>query len=158
MAGTDEQFSFIDDEQDTTPPDATGERGQRAPPWKVLSVEDDRGYQASLTYGLRGLTVLGRPVELLSANSATEAAVPFGVRTETATEQLYFAALDSAIAARARCNDDLVEDGAGTPVEALADAATRHTTVAKPKRGRPTESNFISGRVQLNLKRGPMHA
>jgi CheY-like chemotaxis protein len=82
MAGTDEQFSFIDDEQDTAPPDATGERGQRAPPWKVLSVEDDRGYQASLTYGLRGLTVLGRPVELLSANSATEAAVLLANQTD----------------------------------------------------------------------------
>lgn len=48
----------------------------------MLSVEDDRGYQASLTYGLRGLTVLGRPVELLSANSATEAAVLLANQTD----------------------------------------------------------------------------
>ncbi len=41
--------------------------------WKVLSVEDDAGYQASLIFALESLEVLGRSVELLSASSAFEA-------------------------------------------------------------------------------------
>jgi EAL domain-containing protein (putative c-di-GMP-specific phosphodiesterase class I)/GGDEF domain-containing protein/CheY-like chemotaxis protein len=41
--------------------------------WKVLSVEDDAGYQASLTFALESLEVQGRSVQLLSASSAFEA-------------------------------------------------------------------------------------
>ncbi|MBV1788184.1 EAL domain-containing protein [Marinobacterium sp. D7] len=44
-------------------------------PWKVLSVEDDLTYQSSLIYSLRGLIVRGRPVEVLTANSMSQAAV-----------------------------------------------------------------------------------
>nr|WP_320135068.1 EAL domain-containing protein [uncultured Amphritea sp.] len=43
-------------------------------PWKVLSVEDDTTYQASLIYSLKDLIVYGRPVEMLTANSISEAA------------------------------------------------------------------------------------
>jgi len=42
--------------------------------WKVLSVEDDPTYQASLVYGLKGLSVMERPVEVLTAGSAFQAA------------------------------------------------------------------------------------
>lgn len=44
------------------------------PSWKVLSVEDDLIYQSSLIYSLRDLMVRERPVELLTANSMSEAA------------------------------------------------------------------------------------
>lgn len=62
-------FSFSGDDQGTLPT-------TNVPlPWKVLSVEDDRSYQDSLIFSLKRLRVLGRPVELLTANSATEAAL-----------------------------------------------------------------------------------
>lgn len=67
---TDEQlFSFSSDDQGTSTTTTS------PPSWKVLSVEDDRRYQDSLIFSLQHLTVLGRPVELLTANSATEAAL-----------------------------------------------------------------------------------
>ncbi|WP_165311198.1 EAL domain-containing protein [Vibrio ziniensis] len=44
------------------------------PNWKVLTVDDDQGYQQSLIYSLNDLEVNGRSVEVLSASSATEAA------------------------------------------------------------------------------------
>ncbi|NIY93106.1 EAL domain-containing protein [Vibrio diazotrophicus] len=47
---------------------------QVQPSWKVLTVDDDKGYQQSLIYSLNDLEVNGRSVEVLSANSATEAA------------------------------------------------------------------------------------
>ncbi|SIQ46615.1 EAL domain-containing protein [Marinobacterium stanieri] len=43
-------------------------------PWKVLSVEDDGGYQSSLCHALSTLRVEQRPVEVLKARSAMEAA------------------------------------------------------------------------------------
>ncbi|GGB47714.1 hypothetical protein GCM10011502_21310 [Oceanisphaera marina] len=42
--------------------------------WTVLSVDDDPAYQASLTYSLKGLNLHGRPISLLTAASAAEAA------------------------------------------------------------------------------------
>jgi EAL domain-containing protein (putative c-di-GMP-specific phosphodiesterase class I)/CheY-like chemotaxis protein/GGDEF domain-containing protein len=42
--------------------------------WKVLSVEDDLTYQASLVYSLQDLVVYERPVQILTANSVSEAA------------------------------------------------------------------------------------
>lgn len=43
-------------------------------PWKVLSVEDDITYQASLVYSLKDLLVYERPVQVLTANSISQAA------------------------------------------------------------------------------------
>ncbi|GAA0698153.1 hypothetical protein GCM10009104_28280 [Marinobacterium maritimum] len=45
-----------------------------APPWKVLSVEDDPGYQSSLVHALSRIRVDDRPLEILRVNSAVEAA------------------------------------------------------------------------------------
>ena len=44
------------------------------PPWKVLSVEDDPDYQSSLLYALGQIRVDDRPIEVLCARSAIEAA------------------------------------------------------------------------------------
>ncbi|MBV0933224.1 EAL domain-containing protein [Marinobacterium weihaiense] len=43
-------------------------------PWKVLSVEDDPTYQASLIHALNRIRVDDRPIEVLCARSAVEAA------------------------------------------------------------------------------------
>ncbi len=43
-------------------------------PWKVLSVEDDAGYQASLIHALALIQVDGRSLQVLKARSALEAA------------------------------------------------------------------------------------
>ncbi|QPG06109.1 EAL domain-containing protein [Salinimonas marina] len=45
-----------------------------APEWLILSVEDDAGYQQSLSLGLKGLTINNAPIRLLTANSAAQAA------------------------------------------------------------------------------------
>ncbi|SIQ46639.1 bifunctional diguanylate cyclase/phosphodiesterase [Marinobacterium stanieri] len=45
-----------------------------AKPWKVLSVEDDAGYQASLVHALSLIQVDGRSLQVLKARSALEAA------------------------------------------------------------------------------------
>ncbi|MCP5303873.1 MAG: EAL domain-containing protein [Chromatiaceae bacterium] len=60
-------FSSLKDE--SRPAETTAE-----PPWLVLSVEDDTDYQATLAFALSGLEVAGRPVELITAQSATDAA------------------------------------------------------------------------------------
>lgn len=44
-----------------------------AVPWKILSVEDNVTYQASLVYSLQDLIVCERPVKVLTANSISEA-------------------------------------------------------------------------------------
>ncbi len=44
-------------------------------PWKILTVDDDVNYQNSLIYSLGDLVVNKRNVEIITANSATEAAV-----------------------------------------------------------------------------------
>ncbi|PSL13878.1 EAL domain-containing protein (putative c-di-GMP-specific phosphodiesterase class I) [Marinobacterium halophilum] len=44
------------------------------PPWKVLSVEDDPTYQASLVHALAQIKVDGRSLEVICARSAVEAA------------------------------------------------------------------------------------
>ncbi|MFQ6371721.1 EAL domain-containing protein [Shewanella sp. YIC-542] len=62
-----ELFLFAPDE---TPPKSDGQ----LPPWKVLSVEDDATYQASLSHALNGYMVKSRPIEMLTAPSATAAA------------------------------------------------------------------------------------
>ncbi|WP_417362612.1 EAL domain-containing protein [Gallaecimonas pentaromativorans] len=42
---------------------------QDSAPWRILSVEDDPGFQASILYSLSNLHYLGRRVEVLTANS-----------------------------------------------------------------------------------------
>ncbi|MCL2905273.1 EAL domain-containing protein [Shewanella fodinae] len=42
--------------------------------WKVLSVEDDANYQASLAHALHGYAVKSRPIEMLTAPTAAAAA------------------------------------------------------------------------------------
>ena len=42
--------------------------------WLVLSVEDDPGYQLSLQMGLADMVVQDKPVKLLTASSASQAA------------------------------------------------------------------------------------
>ncbi|MCB1774344.1 MAG: EAL domain-containing protein [Gammaproteobacteria bacterium] len=43
-------------------------------PWTVLSVDDNADYQAVLSFALAGETYAGQPIELLTAQSAAEAA------------------------------------------------------------------------------------
>lgn len=62
-----ELFLFAPDE---TPTAITAE----LQPWKVLSVEDDANYQASLSHALQGYMVKSRPIEMYTAPSATAAA------------------------------------------------------------------------------------
>ncbi|KFZ38525.1 hypothetical protein HR45_03600 [Shewanella mangrovi] len=42
--------------------------------WKVLSVEDDQNYQASLMHTLNGYYIKGRPIQMLTADNAVQAA------------------------------------------------------------------------------------
>ncbi len=65
MAGSD-LFAFAESE-------AREESSQSA--WKILSVEDDLAYQASLLFSLRDIKVQDRPLEVLTANSVSEAAM-----------------------------------------------------------------------------------
>lgn len=46
----------------------------QAPSWKILSVEDDAAYRSSLALALETVQVEGRPIQLLCAKSAFEAA------------------------------------------------------------------------------------
>ncbi|OFC68756.1 EAL domain-containing protein [Alteromonas confluentis] len=65
---TEEQlFTFTPEAEDTS------NTSSQSAEWLVLSVEDDPGYQQSLKLGLNGLTVRGRPIRFLTANSATQA-------------------------------------------------------------------------------------
>lgn len=43
-------------------------------PWRVLAVDDDRGFQQALAHALTDIHILGRQVELLQAYSLSEAA------------------------------------------------------------------------------------
>lgn len=69
---SDGRFVFADDSSSSLSINAIEYDIQ--PSWKVLTVDDDHGYQQSLIYSLNDLEVNGRPVEVLSASSATEAA------------------------------------------------------------------------------------
>lgn len=69
---SDGRFVFADDPSSTESISTLEYEIQ--PSWKVLTVDDDQGYQQSLIYSLNDLEVNGRSVEVLSANSATEAA------------------------------------------------------------------------------------
>lgn len=60
-------FVFSDDESNIFPQQAHVR-------WKILSVEDDPVYQASLLHGLSGLQFRGQDVEVLTASSAVQAA------------------------------------------------------------------------------------
>ncbi len=60
-------FVFSDDESNISPQQAHVR-------WKILSVEDDPVYQASLLHGLSGLQFRGQDVEVLTASSAVQAA------------------------------------------------------------------------------------
>lgn len=57
-----------------SPEVAKARSGASRPPWKVLSVEDDPGYQASLKHACAALQVDERHIELMTARSALEAA------------------------------------------------------------------------------------
>ena len=57
----------------TAEPAANGEPIAAAKRFKVLSVEDDPHYQASLVNSLKGITYEGAPIEVLTATSALEA-------------------------------------------------------------------------------------
>ncbi|WMS86774.1 EAL domain-containing protein [Pleionea litopenaei] len=59
-------FKLRSDE--SAPPDF-----QESATWKILSIEDNNQYQSSLVFTLRGFHVLGKPVELLTAQSILEA-------------------------------------------------------------------------------------
>ncbi|MBU2870678.1 EAL domain-containing protein [Colwellia sp. E2M01] len=48
--------------------------GNSLTPWKILSVEDDLDYQESLVFAIKDMTFQSRAVEILTANSAAEAA------------------------------------------------------------------------------------
>lgn len=59
-------------------PDITGAAPkpvEQQPVWKILSVDDDQSYQKTLVYALSNLTVADRPIHLLTAGSASEAAM-----------------------------------------------------------------------------------
>ncbi len=70
----DESFVFLDDSKyhDISHKTATNHSLQKT--GKILTVDDDLGYQKSLLYGLRDFVVNGDVVEILTANSAAEAA------------------------------------------------------------------------------------
>lgn len=59
-------FSFT--QEDSTP------RHSKTDHWKILSVEDDSAYQASLAFALENQRIFDRSIVLLKANSANEAA------------------------------------------------------------------------------------
>lgn len=70
-------FVFSDDECKTFPLQAHAS-------WKILSVEDDPVYQASLLHGLSGLQFKGEDVEVLTAASAAQAADLLGEHDDIA--------------------------------------------------------------------------
>lgn len=61
------EFLFAED--DSQPPPIS----RRATPWQILVVDDDREVHLATRLVLADATFLGRPLELLSAYSATEA-------------------------------------------------------------------------------------
>ncbi|MFM2481617.1 EAL domain-containing protein [Celerinatantimonas sp. YJH-8] len=63
-----ELFEFRDEPTEPSSP-------SDASPWTILSVEDDLNYQETLKFALRGFQVRDRAVHVLTANSASEAAV-----------------------------------------------------------------------------------
>lgn len=63
---SDGRFVFADDSSSSLSINAIEYDIQ--PSWKVLTVDDDHGYQQSLIYSLNDLEVNGRPVEVLSAS------------------------------------------------------------------------------------------
>ncbi|QCZ92546.1 EAL domain-containing protein [Salinimonas iocasae] len=73
----DHLFEFVDEHVELS-------SEQHATPWTVLSVEDDPGYQQSLLNGLAALKVKDRPVECITANSATSAAAILAERSDIA--------------------------------------------------------------------------
>lgn len=70
----DENFVFLDESKDseTSQEIVTNKLQQKI--GKILTVDDDLGYQKSLLYGLKDFVVNGDILEILTANSATEAA------------------------------------------------------------------------------------
>ncbi|MAD43837.1 MAG: diguanylate phosphodiesterase [Oceanospirillaceae bacterium] len=62
---SDEAFHFAEEKSSALPAEAGC--------WKVLTVEDDATYQASLLHNLRGLVIEDNPVEVLCASSAAMA-------------------------------------------------------------------------------------
>lgn len=55
-------------------PEATSSVTADITTWKVLSVEDDAGYQLALQFAIRSLQVQGRSIQLLTTQSARDAA------------------------------------------------------------------------------------
>jgi len=70
---SDGSFTFLD--ESVSPGDLSETGYEENKRWKILTVDDDKNYQSSLTFSLDGLKVSNREVEILTANSATEAAV-----------------------------------------------------------------------------------
>ncbi len=60
--------------EETLPPKQNNFASQDALPWTILSVEDDRHFQDTLVYSLKKLVVVNRPLEVLTANTASSAA------------------------------------------------------------------------------------
>ncbi|MCE0495075.1 EAL domain-containing protein [Vibrio salinus] len=69
---SDDRFVF-QEESDNIPPESPFNTDSYKP-GKILTVDDDINYQKSLLYSLRDLVIKGKPVEILTANSAAEAA------------------------------------------------------------------------------------
>ncbi len=70
---SDGNFTFLDETLSLGSPQEIACEGKKR--WKILSVDDDVNYQNSLLYSLRGMSVSKRDIEILTANSAAEAAV-----------------------------------------------------------------------------------
>ena len=56
------------------PEDTTQPIENRRPPWRILAVDDDEGFQNTTAMALRNMTILGRPLEVVHAFSLAEAA------------------------------------------------------------------------------------
>lgn len=70
---SDDSFTFLDESVSSGDLSEIGHEDNKR--WKILTVDDDENYQSSLTFSLDGLKVSNREVEILTANSATEAAI-----------------------------------------------------------------------------------
>ena len=72
----DDVIAFPDDD----PPDAA----PAAHPWKILVVDDDPDVHDATAFALRGVSIAGRPLELLHANSVASAQQRLAVHPDVA--------------------------------------------------------------------------
>ena len=68
MADTEGRLVFADER-----PPAGGEPAPALPPWRILVVDDDADVHEATRFALKGVPILGRPVEFLHAHSGAEA-------------------------------------------------------------------------------------